>query len=84
MTISFSYAYLNGLDLRTVSSPSVHINVQRPSRAMSPRMTDCYTFSTGMWYQLSVLTIHQDRLRKIIGVVPSDDMVYTEARCPTI
>lgn len=39
MTISFSYAYLNGFDRRMVSSPWVQIAVQRPSRAMSPRMT---------------------------------------------
>jgi hypothetical protein len=39
MTISFSYAYLKGLDRRIVSSPCVQIAVHRPSRAMSPRMT---------------------------------------------
>lgn len=84
MTISFSYAYLNGLDRRTVSSPSVHINVQRPSRAMSPRMTGYYTFSIGIWYRWPVLTIHQNGLRNIIGIMPGNDMVYTQARCPAI
>jgi len=84
MTISFSYAYLNGLDRRMVSSLSVHINVQRPNRAMSPRMTKYYTFSISTWYQPSVLTIHQNGLRDIIGIVPGNDMVYTQARCPTI
>lgn len=39
MTISFSYAYLNGFERLMVSSPCVHIDVQRPRRAMSPRMT---------------------------------------------
>jgi len=39
MTISFSYAYLNGFDRLMVSSPSVQIIVHRPNRAMSPRMT---------------------------------------------
>ena len=67
-----------------VSSPSVHINVQRPNRAMSPRMTKYYTFSIGTWYRLSVLTIHQNGLRDIIGIMPGNDMVYTQARCPAI
>lgn len=39
MTISFSYAYLKGFDRLIVSSPCVQIEVQRPRRAISPRMT---------------------------------------------
>lgn len=39
MTISFSYVYLNGLERRMVSSPSVDICVHLPRRAMSPLIT---------------------------------------------
>lgn len=40
MTISFSYAYLNGFDRRIVSSPRVQMAVHLPKRAMSPRRTE--------------------------------------------
>lgn len=39
ITISFSYAYLKGFERLMVSSPCVHIKVQRPRRAMSPLIT---------------------------------------------
>lgn len=39
MTISFSYAYLNGLLRLIVSSDCVVTAVHRPSRATSPLMT---------------------------------------------
>lgn len=39
MTISFSYAYLKGFERLMVSSLWVQMSVQRPSRAISPRMT---------------------------------------------
>lgn len=41
MTISFSYAYLKGLERLIVSSPCVVTAVQRPRRATSPRRTEC-------------------------------------------
>ena len=40
ITISFSYAYLNGFERFMVSSPCVEIRVHRPSLAMSPLITE--------------------------------------------
>ena len=80
MTISFSYAYLNGLDRFIVSSLCVVTAVHRLSRATSPRMT-------GRQKSLRTapkLTVHKDCLGDIVRVVSGDDVVYSELRCTAI
>lgn len=51
MTISFSYAYLKGLERLIVSSPWVVTAVQRPRRATSPRRTGNQLIRRNQWQQ---------------------------------
>lgn len=82
MTISFSYAYLSGFDLRIVSSPCVHIRVHRPSLAISPLMT-ISRINRGHRADL-VLTVHQYCLCNVICIVASDNMVDIQACCTPV
>jgi regulation of enolase protein 1 (concanavalin A-like superfamily) len=76
ITISFSYAYLNGLDRLIVSSDWVVTAVHRPKRAISPRMTisECQLLHL---YGFDQLTVHEHCLGDIVRIMPSDDMVDT-------
>lgn len=79
MTISFSYAYLKGLDLLIVSSPWVHISVHLPSLAISPRITNESQLDLEYTRIGSTeRTIHQDSLSDIICIMTSHDMVYVQ------
>jgi len=73
MTISFSYAYLNGLDRLIVSSPCVHIAVQRPNLAISPRMTE--NVKKLLNSVKDGHTIHQNSLSYIICVMTGYDVI---------
>lgn len=91
MTISFSYAYLNGL-LRLIvrgrpTSPSflsdarslpVVMAVHRSNRAMSPRRTAEKLLSGGRKREKTRRAIHENRLRHVVGVVPRNDVVDGE------
>jgi hypothetical protein len=58
ITITFSYAYLNRFECLMVSSPCVHIIVQRLNRAISPRMIE----HTGYVNSISLTKILHDLL----------------------
>lgn len=75
MTISFSYAYLNGLDRLMVSSDCVVTAVHLCRRATSPRRTEsqCWIMA-----QLSARTVHQDSLGNVIGIVACHNMVHSK------
>jgi hypothetical protein len=99
MTISFSYAYLNGLLRRTVSivtsadleslSPVV-MEVHRSSRAMSPRNTARGTnneteFIPTLWITEEIRpTIHENGLGDIVSVVARDDVVEVQYHSPFV
>ena len=85
MTISFSYAYLKGLDRRIVSSPCVQIAVHRPSRAMSPRMTahgcDLMLVFGGL---RDNRTVHEHRLGDVVRIVARNDMIHAKRGRATV
>ena len=78
MTISFSYAYLKGLDRRIVSSPCVQIAVHRPSRAMSPRMTvhECRVLPHVRARKKR--TVHEHRLGDVVCIVARNDVIHAK------
>jgi len=83
MTISFSYAYLSGLERRIVSSPCVQMRVQRPSLAMSPRMTK-KRVSRIVPRKDGTFTIHEYSLCDIVCVVAGDNVIHVEAGGATV
>lgn len=77
ITISFSYAYLNGFERFIVSSPCVQIRVHRPRRAISPRMTDLDVSKVEIWQStIGTLTVHKHSLRNIVRIVSRNDVIY--------
>lgn len=84
MTISFSYAYLKGFERLMVSSPCVHIDVQRPSRAMSPRMTAASSVSCQSVYGGVAHTVHEYGLRDVVSIVTGDYMVDVQHRSTSV
>ena len=67
-----------------VSSPCVHIDVQRPSRAMSPRMTVASSVSCQSVYGGVAHTVHEYSLRDIVSIVTGDYMVNVQHRSTSI
>ncbi len=81
MTISFSYAYLNGFERLMVSSPSVVTSVHLPSLAISPLMTSRMPFEKDDPPVIdNQPTVHQNRLCDVVCVVASEDVINAK-RC---
>src|ERR1700728_3107888 len=69
-----------------VSSPSVHINVHRPSRAISPLMT-CFKSPENQIATIEMayrLTVHEHSFCYIICIMPRYDVIYSQRRSASI
>ncbi len=61
------------------------MDVHRPRRAMSPRMTGTWDVNKRVRKMLEeIVTVHQDRLSNIVSVVPCDYVVHIQDCCASV